>query len=247
MPDVTGFRAKWGVLIPSTNTVVEHDFAMLAPYGLTCHSGRALITKPSMASSDAAFDVLDQMDAGMETALAEVLSLLPDRIVVAMSAELMRRGLPAATDYVAVLTERTGLAVTTAPEACAEALRCVGAERIAIVTPYQERSDEVTLKYFTDLGFSVSAMNGLRCSSATAIAQVRPAELISALRQVDGDDVDALLQVGTNLPAVKVAAEAERWLGKPTIAMNAATVWSALRASGIEDRNPDHGILFRDH
>jgi maleate isomerase len=27
MPDVVGFRAKMGVIIPSTNTVVEADFS----------------------------------------------------------------------------------------------------------------------------------------------------------------------------------------------------------------------------
>ena len=26
MPDVVGWRAKFGVIVPSTNTVVEHDF-----------------------------------------------------------------------------------------------------------------------------------------------------------------------------------------------------------------------------
>jgi maleate isomerase len=31
MPDVLGYRAKLGVIIPSTNTVVEADYNRLAP------------------------------------------------------------------------------------------------------------------------------------------------------------------------------------------------------------------------
>ena len=35
---------------------------------------------------------------------------------------------------------------------------------------------------------------------------------------------------------VKLADEAERWLGKPVLAINAAMLWHALRARGIHDR-----------
>ena len=43
MPDVVGWRAKLGVIVPSTNTVVEHDFNRMAPTGVTCHAGRMYI------------------------------------------------------------------------------------------------------------------------------------------------------------------------------------------------------------
>ena len=52
----------------------------------------------------------------------------------------------------------------------------------------------------------------------------------------DGDDVDAIVQVGTNLSMVRLAAAAELWLGKPVIAINTATYWHALRQNGIKDK-----------
>lgn len=60
--------------------------------------------------------------------------------------------------------------------------------------------------------------------------------MIEALRKLDGDDVEAIVQVGTNLAAIKTCAEAERWLGKPVLAINAVTYWDALRRGGIADR-----------
>ena len=66
------------------------------------------------------------------------------------------------------------------------------------------------------------------------------------LRELDGPDVDAILQVGTNLSMVRLAAEAEQWLGKPVIAINTATYWHALRANGIDDRMPGFGRLLSD-
>ena len=48
MPDVTGWRAKFGVIVPSTNTVVEHDFNRMAPPGVTFHAGRMYIERPAL-------------------------------------------------------------------------------------------------------------------------------------------------------------------------------------------------------
>jgi maleate isomerase len=65
-----------------------------------------------------------------------------------------------------------------------------------------------------------------------------------AIRQIDGDDVDAIVQVGTNLSAIRMAAAAELFLGKPVIAINTATYWHALRACGINDRRAGFGQLM---
>ena len=84
----------------------------------------------------------------------------------------------------------------------------------------------------------------LRCTSWTDIAQVDEARLIDVLRELDGPDVDALVQVGTNLSMVRLAAQAEKWLKKPVIAINTATYWHALRANGIADQIDGFGALL---
>jgi maleate isomerase len=42
-----------------------------------------------------------------------------------------------------------------------------------------------------------------------------------------------------------LADEAERWLGRPVLAVNAAMLWHALRARGIEDRLFSFGSTLR--
>ena len=66
------------------------------------------------------------------------------------------------------------------------------------------------------------------------------------LLRVDPDDVDALVQVGTNLSMVRVAGAAELWLGKPVVAINTATYWHALRANKIQDRLEGFGRLLAE-
>ena len=54
---------------------------------------------------------------------------------------------------------------------------------------------------------------------------------VARAQALDGPDVDALLQVGTALRRVAIAAEAERWFNKPVLAINAVTYWDALCAA----------------
>jgi maleate isomerase len=45
----------------------------------------------------------------------------------------------------------------------------------------------------------------------------------------------------------QLADAAELWLGKPVLAINAATYWWALRRNGIADPIDGFGALLREH
>ena len=86
----------------------------------------------------------------------------------------------------------------------------------------------------------------LECKSWTAIAAVTTDLLREKLIELNGNDVDAIVQVGTNLSMVRLAAAAELWLGKPIIAINTATYWNALRQNGISDKISGLGRLLEE-
>ena len=89
--------------------------------------------------------------------------------------------------------------------------------------------DKNVRRFFTDLGFDVKTVLGLKCKSPVLIAHTSEDELKSAINEVNNDDVDAIVQAGTNLAMARVAAVAEEWLNKPVIAINTAT----KRASAV--------------
>lgn len=97
------------------------------------------------------------------------------------------------------------------------------------------------------MGYNVHMIHGLRCDSATSIAEVHPDVIKDAFRKVDAPDVDALLQAGTNLAVAKAAAEMEEELGKPVIAINTATLWHAYRTNGIMDNVTGFGSLLEKY
>ena len=94
--------------------------------------------------------------------------------------------------------------------------------------------DAQVRRFFADCGFEIVRLKGLCGTSPVAIAHVSERELRDAIIEVNGPDVDAIIQVGTNLAMARLAGLAEFWLDKPVLAINTCTYWWALRQNGIE-------------
>jgi maleate isomerase len=247
MPDVLGWRKTFGAIGPSTNTVVQPDFEAMRPAGVTNHYSR-IFTPNSAALSNETFRAgIATISDNVMDAVKSVMTCAPDYLVMGMSAITFFGGRQGADAFVRRMEEATGVGISIGSHSTTAALQAYGGvKRIAILSPYWPVMNEAVIGYFADMGFTVVRDIALQCTSWTAIAQVTPAQCREALRKLDGDDVDALVQVGTNLSMVRLAAAAELWLGKPVIAINAATYWHALRANGITDRMQGFGRLLGD-
>lgn len=247
MVDALGWRKKFGVIAPSTNTIVEPDFYRMKVEGVTAHFSRIWIRNQNLSSDSAFQELLVQIRDEIQYAIQRVLTAEVDYMVMGMSAETFWGGVEGNRKFVQQIKDWSGnMGVATGAEACERALKLFNAKKIGIVTPYQPIADDNVRQFFTELGFNVGKIKGLRCPTAVSIAHVSEDELRAALYEVDGDDVDSLVQVGTNLSMVRLADEAERWFGKPVIAINAATWWMALRDNGITDKVYGCGRLLRE-
>ncbi|CAM3224555.1 hypothetical protein NODU109028_04775 [Nocardioides dubius] len=238
---------KFALVLPSTNTSVERELHDLRPQDCSWHTGRIMIEAPALDSADAFGAFREGLNASMPSALEIVMTAEPDYIVMGMSAETFWGGVAGNAEFEQGVRDLTGREVTTGATAAGEALKAFGAKRIGIVTPYPPVGDEQVLAYFTELGFDVAAIKGLCSESATSIATESPEKLRDAFLSVDADDVDALIQCGTNLECVATAAALEKELGKPVIAINVATAWHAFRANGIDDKISGYGRLLEEH
>lgn len=244
MADSLGWRQKFGVLIPSTNTVVQAEFDAMRPPGVTNHISRIKI--PNIAlNNDADFNrLIELIAAAQDDAVESVMSCEPDHLVLGISAETFWNGLQASRDLKVQLENLTKIPVSMGSEACGAALDLYSARTIAVITPYQPVGDENVIRFFEEAGYSVRRIKGLCCKSPVQIAHVSEAELMQSLQELNGDDVDALVQVGTNLSMAKLAAQAEGLFKKPVIAINTAIYWHALRKAGITDQMAGFGSLL---
>jgi maleate isomerase len=249
MRDVLGWRCKFGVIGPSTNTIVQPDFEMMRPPGVTNHYSRIFTPNADAVSNDTFMAGTQVIGNNVLDAVRSVMTCAPDYLVMGMSAVTFYGGVAGADAFQAKVERESGVGISIGAHSCTAALKAYGGiKRIAFLSPYYPVANAEVARYFTDQGFEVVRDIYLECRSWTAIAEVPPDLLRGKLIELNGDgrDVDAIIQVGTNLSMVRLAAAAELWLGKPVIAINTATYWHALRQNKIMDKIPGLGRLLEE-
>ncbi|WP_408597946.1 hypothetical protein [Limnohabitans sp.] len=247
MTDHLGYRKKLGTLGPSTNTIVQPDFDDLRPVGVTNHYSRIVIPN-NPVNDDASFlRLVESINAATVDAVDVLRTCEMDYMVMGMSAATFWNGRDGASTYLDKLTDRAQVGVSCGSFATEAALNVYKAKRIAFMSPYFEVANAQVRRFFQDCGFTVVRDLCLQRPSPVQIAHTTDEMCRQAIRQLDGDDVDAIVQVGTNLSMIRMAAAAELFLGKPVIAINTATYWHALRAVGITDKKAGFGTLLELH
>lgn len=246
MTDQLGHRARIALVVPSTNTSCQPESEMLRPLGVTNQTGRISIKERPLTSDQAFMEHVQAMRDGMRAAIDQVMTCQPTHVIMGVALEAFWGGVAAANELQRELAERAGVGVSMGSTATVSALQRFGSKSIAVLTPHQPRGDEQVRRYFEEAGFSIPRLIGLKCPSPVQIAHTTRQQVVDALHALNGDDVDAIVQVGTNLAAIRICAEAERTFRKPVLAINAITYWDALRRCGIEDRIQGYGRTLEE-
>ena len=247
MPDVQAWRAKLGVIAPSTNTIVQPDMELMRPPGVTNHYSRILTPNSKAVNDETAYAATLLIGENVMDAVNSVLTCEPRHLVMGMSAITFFGGAKGARAFQDNVQSAAGIGCSIGSLSCTAALKAYGGiKRIAFLSPYYPISNAQVRQYFTDEGFEVMGDIPLRATSWTGIAEITTSTLRQTITSLNGPDVDAIIQVGTNCSMVKFAAAAELWLNKPIIAINTATYWHALRTLGINDKIYGLGRLLED-
>ena len=245
MTDSLGYRKKFGVIAPSTNTSVQPEYDAMRPPGVTNHFGRIHIPNDPIRNDKDFDQLMVNIRGAMFQAIDQVMTCEPDYLILGMSSETFWDGLEGSLLLRERVEKHAGIKVAMGSDASQAALKRLGhIKRVGVITPYMPLGDGQVRRFFTDCGFEIVRLKGLKCESPVAIAHVSERTLRDAILEVNGPDVDAVMQVGTNLIMARLAGTAEFWLDKPVLAVNTATYWYALRENGINDRIDGFGSLL---
>jgi maleate isomerase len=242
-----GARGRIGVIIPSTNIGVEYDCQRIIPPGVTWHFARFFVEQPDLSSDNLFLSFIEAIRRTIPNAVRDVMTCEPGYIMMGMSAETFWGGLEGNQEFEGRLREMIGpkMGLTSGAAALKAALDAFRVRNVAALTPYQPIGDTQVRRFLEESGYTVRNVVGLKCDTATSIAHTPPREVIDAvLHELDGDDVDAIVQAGTNLSTQDIFPALEHMLGKPVIPINIATIWHSLRAQGIADKVFGHGWLL---
>jgi len=250
--DYYGYRKKFAVLVPSTNTAVELEYNKMRPEGVVLAT-RGCVIPPFKVTNEQQFvEMVQAIGAATEQGLRDALTCRPDHVIFGYSAETFWDGKQRSdrefARYNAIAQEVGGCNVTFGAQAIMDALKCYpGVKKIGVITPYMPVGDKQVVTFMQDIGYEVVRIRGHNSPGPVEIAHESFGKTRQLVREVDGDDVDLILQAGTNLYFTELAAQLEKELGKPVLAINALTFWHALRSNGITDRIHGFGSLLAEH
>ena len=216
---------RLGLLVPSTNTVMEPDFYRRLPAGWSLHTARMLL---DAVTPEAEARMLDEYALPAAHSLA---GLRPDVVVFGCTSAGALRGNAFEAELVRRLSAQCGAPVVSVAQAVRQQMRELGARRWLVLTPYVDALNGPIRASLEADGLEVAALAGLGISDNTQIAAVPPEVILEGARVlVQKADADALFVSCTNFPAFDLWEALSQVSGLPVVTSNQAALQAALAA-----------------
>jgi maleate isomerase len=233
-----GWRKRIGYIAPTVIEVVAFEFYRFAPDGVG-------LTGVTCSIDDWRPEEFEKGLAQVGAAAAYLGSRGVDFIIHGGGPLVVARG-PGYEEIVVRDIETTAkVKATTAVRAGMEALRHVGAHRIAIASPYPKRHNDALFAYLTAHGFDVIRAEGLNLPFKE-MQNVPPADIQQFARNVlsTAKECDALYLPCPQWQAAQIVEALEQDTGKLVVAYTHACFFAAFRAMGLNDAIRGHGRLL---
>lgn len=220
-----------GLLVPSSNSVMEVDFYRHVPSGTTVHTARMFMEDTTVEGESR---MLDEFCFPAAHALATV---RPDVIVFGCTSAGALRGNDYDTELCRRLSNQTGAPVVSTIRSVIKAISGRGARRIGVITPYVEQLNQKIAQSLVDEGLEVAAIHGLGITENFSIAEVSAAEIADfAARSFAGEKIELLFASCTNFRALDAVTAIEDKLGVPVMTSNLAALEGACEPLGLDKR-----------
>lgn len=239
-----------GQIVPSSNTTMETEIpAMLGarqlirPERFTFHSSR-------MRMKHVKKEELAAMDAQSDRCALELSDARVDVLGYACLVAIMSMGLgyhrQSETRLHQVTQDNDAAApVITSAGALVDALKVMGAKRIAIVAPYMKPLTELVVNYIREEGFEVVDYRALEIPDNLEVARHDPARLPGIVADMNLDGVDVIvLSACVQMQSLPAVAKVEALTGKPVVTAAIATTYAMLKALDLEPIVPGAGALL---
>ena len=218
---------RLGLMIPSSNTMMEPDFIHNAPAGTSVHTARMYMED---TTADGENRMLDEFAL---PAARDLGTARPDVVVFGCTSAGALRG----NDYDTMLCQRisevAGAPVVSTIASVRTAIEAAGASRIGVVTPYVDQLNEKIKASIEADGPRVVRIAGLGITENYTIAGVGQDDIVGFAVRALGDlaesgAIDLVFASCTNFGAMAARPAIAERLGLPVVTSNQAVLDAAL-------------------
>lgn len=216
-----GERGRLGLIVPSSNTTNEPEFATVLPADVSLHTSR-------MRLVDVAADDLSAMADDTERCAALLSTADVDVVAYGCTTGSLVNGPGYDREIERRIVDHVGVPAVATAASVKRAFDALGVESLAVTTPYTDELTDREEAFLVDAGYDVVEMRGLGLDSNVAIGEQAPETAADAAREADAPAADAVFISCTNYRTFEVISDLERELDKPVVTSNQATLWDAL-------------------
>jgi maleate cis-trans isomerase len=233
-----GWRAKFGVILPSVNATTESEFYRCLPEGVTAHFTRMEFQEETPENYER---MIDDVPRGTQMLTHAGV----DAILFACTSGSLYGGLGYDQKIISKMKEHSNIPVSTTSTAVMEAFHALEVKKVAVATPYVDWVNELEKNFFEGNGIRVLNIQGLGCRGLD-VSKVTPEALYRFAKAQDRKEADGIFLSCMGLRTLEVLPMLERDLGKPVLSSNQVTLWMLFRLCGIPtlDNRCDFGSLF---
>jgi maleate isomerase len=226
-----------GLIIPSSNRMVEGEMVRHLPPGFVAHIARLRMTGAHRATVDALMPRVAEAAATLIDARCDV-------VVFHCTANSTAEGPGGEAKLLAALKRAGAPLVTTTATAIRSAFAALAVRRVVLLTPYSAPTTEEESEFLRKAGYGVVDARGFALEGSDEYcatpAQFWRDRAIEAARP----EADAYLISCANISVFPVIEELERRLDAPVVTSNQAVIWHALSLLGASGRGHCPGRLF---
>jgi maleate isomerase len=215
---------KVGLVVPSSNTVMEPDFHR--QLGAACAISTARIYLELVTRDAEEAMIADDLPK----ALRLIKTTDPHVIVFGCTSAGSLGGLDSDAAIARRIEEATGVPGVTVVGSVVEQLHAIGPRRVAVFTPYMDDLTRSVSQCVVDAGYELVKTAGMGILHNRDIGRVAPAEIVEFVeREFAGVDADCIFLSCTNWQAIDAIAVLRQRLSVPVLSSNQATI-EAVRA-----------------
>ncbi len=217
-----------GVIVPSSNTVVEVDFARGLPAGVTLHTARMFLAETTEAAER------EMVTRYVPQAAIDLASLRPHVVAFACTSAGAVLGAEGEAKLIEDLARVTAARVISTNEAVKARIERHRPDRVAVITPYVDELNDRIRAGLEGRGLNVVHLAGLGLIENFAIGRVTPERIVAfAEQQVADRSFDLLFVSCTNFRGMEARAALAERFGVPVVTSNQATIEAALEVLGL--------------
>lgn len=226
-----------GLIIPSSNRMVEEEMVRHVPPGVTAHVVRLRMTGTHHAA-------LEQLIPRVEDATAMLIDARCDVVAFHCTANSMSEGAAGEAKLLDVLARAGAPRATTTASAIRNAFDALGARRIVLLTPYGAHTTEEEVAFLHAAGYQVLHARGFALKGSDEYCATAPQFWRDRAIEAARPEADAYLLSCANISVFPVIEDIEQQLDRPVVTSNQVVIWHALSLLGIDDRRNCRGRLF---